>query len=129
MGKTTCIKRKLNRGQTGPDNKRTSWGCRGKRNWQKEMEHGEKHLRLQRIREEETDGESEKGKRGRPGFSSLSLLEYSWFGFYRIEKKERERLQCGAAVSPNSRDIQTGGCLYTWGPVLNAGRVVQSPRS
>lgn len=42
----------------------------------------------------------------------------------------KKRPQCGAAESPNSMDVQTGGCYpCTLGPVLNAGGVVQSQKS
>lgn len=58
--------------------------------------------------------------RGRLDLSLLSL-----FGLVGAEKR-KERLQCGAARSKQRGDeLGAVGCLYTLGPVLNAGGVMQ----
>lgn len=69
--------------------------------------------------------EGMEGGKGGGGFVLTALVRVIEVLVVAVWKK---RPQCGAAESPNSMDVQTGGCLCTLGPVLNAGGVVQSQK-
>lgn len=93
------------------------------------MESGETtNYHRESERERTTDGENRRvqGGRGVVLTALVHVIEVRVVGAWRgREGGKKSAVWCSI---PNSMDVQTGGCLPTLGPVLNAGRVVQSQK-